>query len=326
MSSLSAPIFVAGRQHSGNTLLTKILGQHPDLLTMHGEESILEKKRPDTTESPERSFEFLVEGLHKASSFKLSDDRRREIHRGLQKAYQDRGLSEVFRDHYRMGERLLLEKFGRKRRVQKATSYIFYADRILNIYPDARIIYLMRNPFDIAASLRRRGTTGKMFRMLLGWERGARQADELLEQKPDNVLLVRYEELIEAPKRVLRLLQDFLDIDLHEDYLDVALVNPAEDPYRTEGPETGLKKGKVNYFPDVLSDVEIRAVASFVGDDLLDRFYPDRTLKQSGGGATIHWKRLEWMLHGILLLAKDSLRRGWDDPRALLDRVLRRLW
>lgn len=50
--------------------------------------------------------------------------------------------------------------------VQQATSYIFYAQGILRLMPDARFLYLLRNPYDICASEKcrapRKGST-------LGW-------------------------------------------------------------------------------------------------------------------------------------------------------------
>lgn len=321
----STPIFVIGRQHSGNTLLTRILGKHPELLTMHGEESLLEETPSLAAEPLEACIQRLVEGFHKASSFKFTENQRWDLHDHLHGKWKEDPSLDSWKDLYRRGEQWLLQHFGKRRRVQKATSYIFYTDRILDLYRDVKIVYLMRNPFDIAASMNRRETPEKILRMIFGWNRGSRKATRCSQEIPDRFLLLRFEELIESPGQALTDLEEFLALELREDFLDVALVNPAENPYDTEGPSIGLQEDKVRYYPEVLSRSQIKAVELFLDTEILERYYPD-LIPGGAEGMAVPWDQLKWAFAGFLSLAKDSVIRGWNNPRAIIDRIKRRLW
>jgi hypothetical protein len=96
------------------------------------------------------------------------------------------------------GMRWLATQQGATRCVQCATSYIFYVEEILQAFPNARLLYPVRNPLDIAASKKGRywSRSDDLVRSLWGWNVGNRMAKKLARKHPDRVMVFRYEDFV----------------------------------------------------------------------------------------------------------------------------------
>lgn len=86
---------------------------------------------------------------------------------------------------------------------------------LLDLYPNSRVIFLVRNPFDVLASNAANdwyGDIGGATGVALQWKNSC---ESFLTFQDARVLLVKYEELIHSSASVLRLLSDHLSINQH---------------------------------------------------------------------------------------------------------------
>jgi len=154
---------------------------------------------------------------------------------------------------YARGMAHLASQHGATRWAQKATSYVFHVDAILDAFPQARLVFLARNPLDLAASTNRRNASGaKLLCMVWGWNRGMRLAREHQQAYPERFLLVRYEDLTRQPRAVLERIFDFADLAFDPAYLQVDHVNRSETPYNDASRQCGINASRVFYLARVL--------------------------------------------------------------------------
>ncbi len=265
------PIFISGRQHSGNTVAAVVFDMAPECYVVNVEGWFFEHRGIlDRMKDPAKRAGHLV-GVLRLEDTELADRTRRALidwHR------QRPAASSI--DLYRRAIELVTADSDKRLWVRRATSYIFYADEILSLMPEARIIYLLRNPYDVCASLKRRDRRVDRFgAMVIGWNRGLRIALRLREAHPDRVLIVRYEDMASRPVETFRAVFDFAGVPFREAYLDVPHVNRSEAKQTRTSETRGLNASRVYYYPGVLTGPEVAAVDMLVWKEKLDEYYPD---------------------------------------------------
>ena len=321
MSGRAGPIFIIGRQHSGNTMLARCLGQSPEVYSATGEGTFFEHRdRLAQLPASERAAAILARA--EGSGVEVPAEARSEVRRHMQDvpggeegtagAMYARCMDGVARRH------------GATRWAQKATSYVFYVDDILECFPAARLVFLARNPFDLAASMKRRGVWRDVARMAYGWNKGVRRARNRVREHPENLTVVRYEDFVRAPKREMKTICSFCDLSFHEECLRVPHVNRSESPYNQSSTQKGINSSRLGYYQTTLTDMEIQAVRALVADPLVDDLYPDllgetRTSLPGGlyaaGLATA----------GAMTVGGQHLRTLVSDPHHAVQRVQKRL-
>ncbi|MFH9133657.1 sulfotransferase family protein [Streptomyces sp. NPDC017524] len=115
------------------------------------------------------------------------------------------GVVAAIYDQYRVAE-------GAARWGCKSTFMVEHVDEVLATLPDARFLWLVRDPRDVAASAKR-AVFGHChpYRMALRWTAEQELARAALERwGPRVVHLVRYEDLVSAPEREIRAICDFI--------------------------------------------------------------------------------------------------------------------
>ena len=205
---------------------------------------------------------------------------------------------------YRAAMDALVARRGERQWAQKATSYIFYAEDLLKSIPGSRMIYLLRNPWDLSASKKRRNpSSDRFFSLSLSWAKGVQITSRLEQDYPDRFKLVRYEDLVTTPQEVIQDLCDWLGEPFSEHLLDVPHVNPSENKAqagghyghqllleqsasdssakvsRGEETSTGLNPSKMCKYQTLLDTHEIARVDQllllFRSRHLIRRHYPD---------------------------------------------------
>src|SRR3954454_24454947 len=185
---VAKPAFILSTVRSGSTLLRVLLDSHSQI------------------HSPP---ELHLRDLDVQSKSQYSERALKAIRldtKGLQYLLWDRVLH---RELAASGKRLL---------VNKTPSDVFIADRLLECWPDARFIFLLRHPAAIAASrqaMRPQDTPERNAEMVL------RYGDALERPRtPYPGLTVRYEDLTADPQRVTHELCDFLGVPWEARMLD----------------------------------------------------------------------------------------------------------
>ena len=111
----------------------------------------------------------------------------------------------------------------------KSTFMVDHIDEVLRRYPDARFVWLVRDPLDVAASAKRAVFGPSMpYRMARLWLREQRCADAALARHgPAVVYLLRYEDLVTEPEGALNELCSFLGEPMHAGMLHHHLTSGA---------------------------------------------------------------------------------------------------
>jgi hypothetical protein len=232
------PIFVSGRQHSGNTVVAVLLGRLPGCLAQIDENAFFEHRRlvdnlQDAASRAERVFELL----------RLEHDgARAPVHEHLRRLARDRPRITAL-ELYRDGMDFAAHFAGKRFWVQKATSYIFYGHEILSSMPDARMICLVRNPYDIVASRKRRNERReRIWSTMVSWNRGMTIVRSLEAQFPHRLRLVSYEDLTSRPEETVRSLVAWIGEPFDPACLDVPHVNRSETTYSLSGDGKGAEQ------------------------------------------------------------------------------------
>jgi len=323
MGSYKNPIYIIGRPHSGNTMLATMLGKHPELYAYRGEGNFFEQLPAlESLDGRRQKVDAIVHEIGQAAGLNLDDLTKDKVRSYILRAMQaDASLTDL----YTFGKSYLAQESGAQRWVQKATSYIFHVPVVAERLPRAQFLFVVRNPMDLAASKKRRGSREKWFRTLWGWRIGIRRGRDLEARMPGRFCTVRYEDLVREPETALRRVCSLCGIDYREALLDIPHVNRSETPYNQTSTEKGLDTDRVFYFVDELSASEIAALEWFVGTSLVRDIYGDLPEIKSAavGKPSIEAVRILWS--GLSHLIADQGKLLFSEPKRTWNRLRSRI-
>jgi hypothetical protein len=205
---LDRPVFVAGPDRSGTTLMFALLASHPDLCMVRRTNMwrYFYQRYGDLGE-PANLDRCLDDMMRYRRMRHLHPDEER-IRREFADGPRTYGrLFALFHGHH--AERLAKSRWG-----DKSLHTERFADDIFTEFPDARIVHMVRDPRDRYASVRHRNgqqlsrvgaATGR-------WIRSTRAAGRSSQRHPDGYLIVRYEDLALAPDATMRRVCEFIDV------------------------------------------------------------------------------------------------------------------
>lgn len=315
-----SPIFVLGRQHSGNTMLVMMLGRLPGVYSHLGESHFFEHLVQLENRSA-AGLTRLAELIATAAQPKLEPNDVLQIVKSESSfiEMEDRNaLPLLF--HRTMSA--LAKRAGKRRWVQKATSHIFYARDIEFRLPGSKQIFIVRNPFDLAASLKRRRQGNQQLRAVWAWNRGVRLALQLHQELPGRFLMIRYEDIVSEPGRAVRQICTFIGEPFDISMIEVPHINRSEAPYVLSSDTCGPQSDRVEYFRTVLSQGERSVVRRHIDQALADYLYPE--LNDSERKATF-LESLPAVSASLLNIANYQARILMASPRLALGRTLKRL-
>jgi hypothetical protein len=128
-------------------------------------------------------------------------------------------------------------------------------DKFFRIYPDGRLISILRDPLSWYSSAQGRDPDAKVEALLDSWRRSAREMVSASRRYPEQVCIVRFDELLLDTPTTMRHLADFLGIDFDE-RLTTPTFNGypvgANSSYRMR--RTGVASDPVERYKELLSD------------------------------------------------------------------------
>jgi hypothetical protein len=221
---MDAPIFVVGANRSGTTLLRLILNAHSRIaipeelvyVTAHtGNRGIDQWRDPGYTQDHYRFFieRFLEDNAETLAPLDLD-------------ALADRIASSTtpnLRSPYQMALEAWARQQGKERWGEKTPSNIFYAEHILDMFPDAQFIHLIRDPRAGVASMQNvRFFPNDLIFNALNRKKYLTTGQSHLEKcVPANQrLIVRYEDLVRHPESVTESICSFLGEDFEPSMLE----------------------------------------------------------------------------------------------------------
>ncbi|TQE99010.1 MAG: sulfotransferase [Spiribacter salinus] len=201
----SAPFFIVGCGRSGTTLLRSMLDSHPlvgvpleslfiiDYLSSRRPPSVLRKLLPGEYELQEWGISCRPEDLSDCASAAEMIDR---IHR------------------------LYLREHGKSRWGQKTPRFVRFGELLRARFPGARFIHMIRDPRAVASSLVRSNVhRSTLLHAAQRWSTDVSAGLDLKRKHPQQVLCVRYEEMVADPESELKRICAFLNLEFVETML-----------------------------------------------------------------------------------------------------------
>lgn len=263
-------VFVCGRQHSGNTMLASLLGRLDGYVSTLNEEMLFEC-RPMLDTLPDAAARAQWVGRHLNLDQPQLESRIGEALCAWANAHPSADALAVFQK----AAALCAELTGNRCWARKATSYIFHADIILREMPNVKLIYLLRNPFDLCASVKRRHSEREhVVGPVLSWSSGTLTALRYEREYPDRFHVIRYEKLVNSPEEKIRRLCKFLGVHYDPSLLDVPQINFSDKPYELASDQRGFTASRIYGYMKHLTPAEILAAQMLCNRGLLERLYP----------------------------------------------------
>lgn len=321
-------VFVTGASRSGTTLMSVVLGKNSRVLCMNETHYFGDCWDPRSTDTLD------ADALEEAAARLLA-----RLERGILKAQvtqDDRTKARTFlatlpaqrrtpADIYQVIVSKSAQDAGKEIPCEQTPRNIFYASRLLDIYPGARIVHMIRDPRAVMASQKKRWRRRQLATVKLPfyhtirvwanyhpttmsqlWRRATAQALKLQSDNPQRFLTVRFEDLLRDPEPTVRKVCEFLGIEFEPDMLHVGQINSSHQS-SVGGARPGLNKGAIDAWREVLNSGEIAITEDVCGAEMQSCGY-NMDVPQGAGLATRTYYGLTYVFHALSVAATNPRR------------------
>ncbi len=290
------PIYLAGIERSGTSLMYALLASHPNISMTRRTNlwTYFNNQYGDLNkaENLERCLSIMSQ-YKRLRAIQIDTDRvRREFNQG-EKTYAH--LFTLIEGHF-------AEKQGKPRWGDKSLNTERYMDDIIAVFPNAKIIHMMRDPRDRYASAKTRWTDmkGRVGAGTAMWLESVRLARRGTRKYPDQYMVVRYEELVAQPEPMLRKVCEFLG----EEYVPEMLSMMGAPTHRNKGSNSSYGKREVGRistdsiarYRQVLSPQEIKYMQDFCKDGMREFGYELDEVRLSAR-EQLNYMFVDWMFN-----------------------------
>lgn len=234
------PIFIVGNSRSGTTLIGRILGSHPTVFTfeeLHFFEELWNPDDDSSTLSPEEASSLFARLLSIQRNGYLTPGKTAdflpESDRTLQDLLPDLSPISIFAAFINYETQLQ----GKTRPCEQTPQNTLYIGEILQAFPEARVIHMIRDPRDILLSQKRRWQRPflasnipkkEAIRYWLNyhpititklWQGNINSARRFA--KDSRVREVRFEDLVSEPEKIVSEICKFVELSYSEKLLEV---------------------------------------------------------------------------------------------------------
>jgi hypothetical protein len=336
------PIFIVGVPRSGTTLLAAMLSAHSQVSC--GPESHVFRALSDDIEKAQSSLSRRVSRLmHIFLPESLHVSRMSAVEKKLCEQWPGRAVDYLFSiihhkapvpDNYGLGREaitgylshaepsirsiasalpaLFAQRSGKSRWIEKTPDHLLSVRKIRQVFPDAPIIRIIRDPRDVALSLEKVPWGPKTFlEALIVWHRYHRTSEHFF-ITDKRCCTVHYEVLVASPVEELRRLCQSINISFERGMLDTSQatgVNKTNEPWKNKVSDK-VDKDRALAWKDVLTASQKREAEALIGQ------YTDEKTMLSG--SLQYWK-----VHGLYGL-QDST--DFDVLRAFIAASGVRFW
>jgi hypothetical protein len=242
------PLFIVGNDRSGTTMLRLILDRGPDVAIPP--ESMFLTDFADAFEAgeprgPEAAARFVHEVWNhpKVRLWELPGEPP-PVPSGLAPA-------DAYRFAVEAPFKAYAAKHGKPGWGDKTPHYVNHVDHLLELWPRARFVVLVRDGRDVALSLRKMPFgPNNAWAAAPWWARGIRAGEEAQRAHPDAVLTVRYEDLARDPRAVVPQICAFLGLDYSDEMLALEKADRSK-----------IVRDQTSWFPTLFDGINTTAVA-----------------------------------------------------------------
>ena len=213
------PIFIVGNGRSGTTMLGQILTDSQLGKSFEGQfvtKALLKFGSIDLSEKKISELINLIEGFESAQAFNVKLSREKYTHRKNVKAI------DIICDALNA----IAEQANTNQWIEKTPYYVYNLPLILTYFPDARIIWMIRDGRDVANSvLQKSWGANNIYYAAKAWQ----SANKINHARVyDQVVKVKYEEFLQTPITELTKIMNFLGFRCDDIDSLVENVNPAK--------------------------------------------------------------------------------------------------
>lgn len=269
-------IFISGSSRSGTTMFNRVLGNHPNILSLNELHYIGNNWNidGDDTWSKEKA-EFQAANLLAVARRSIWDMQPMESEK---KEATSLLIKQKIKDKYKpvdvFGQTLeyLLNIENKKVATDQTPRNILYADQILKCFPNARVIQLVRDPRAVLFSQknrwRQRGLGAKgtplwnairvyvnyhAYTVTKLWIAAYKKGESVSGHK--NFMQLRFEDLVHDPEESLKEVCNFLGIEFYPNMVNVPRVGSSNLEHRED--VRGISSDVVNAWKGKLSNAEL---------------------------------------------------------------------
>ncbi|MDX1975779.1 MAG: sulfotransferase [Rickettsiales bacterium] len=221
-------LFIGGFPKSGTTLLATLLDSHPELMVFPEETHIFSMRKKYTTIKTRRRYlrrssgastpgmdEAVLDFPSGKRDYSFVDKERYkdQLRTRLSVAKNLRELFEAILKNW-MEFDIYRDNNQWKYFVEKTPFNELYHRKAMAWYPDAKFIYIVRDPRDNLLSYSKKQPKKTLDELIAMWRASYQAARELMQK--DQVLVIRYEDLVAAPRATMRDVASFLSIGFNE--------------------------------------------------------------------------------------------------------------
>jgi hypothetical protein len=303
-------LFIIGCPRSGTSWVRLIFLNHPSVIGISSESHIypiimkpfLRLFRNESTDNgvwehileryDELAQNFGKKGFFNKSGHWVSGNgnlvgyvERKRLYEFIQQAKTEKGLSDIKRAQLvidNIFDDFFIANGGTNKHllVEKTPTHTFYAELILERYPEAKIIEVLRDGRDVCVSLEMLGKIQdwcpkKREGQIEMWKNHIEKGLELLSNKrfDRRVLIAQYEKLKEHPRREIKRMFEFAEIDNSPEL--VAQIAQATDFKNLKNIESGrhLRKGVVGDWKNHFTNKDIKLFKEMANDLLIKLGY-----------------------------------------------------
>ncbi len=262
----SSPLFIAGPDRSGTTLLYALIASHPNISMVRRTNYWRWFYGRYGNISNQENFDRLLDRMlryKRIAPLNPDEDRiRKEFWQAEDQSYGR--LFALFHEHN-------AERIGKTRWGDKSLHTEHYADEVFKEFPEAKIIHTIRDPRDRYTSVRKRfgGDNPRLGASTARWLESIFAARRNKKKYSSNYMILRFEDLVSDPEKICREVCDFIG----EDYDPVMLSMEGAVRYKNSGGNSSFEKitpgaistKPVGRYKKILSGSEISFIQLFAG-------------------------------------------------------------
>jgi hypothetical protein len=261
------PVYVAGLERSGTSLIYALLASHPRIaMTRRTNMWTHFYNQYGDLSDPENFERCLAAMMTYKRLIKLEPDPRRLRQEFGQGAATYGRLFGLLESHF-------AERQGKPRWGDKSLHTERYAGPIFDAFPKARVLHMIRDPRDrFASSLKRWGATrgGVGFGTAM-WLASLEMARSNAAEFPNHYMIVRYETLASEPEATLRQISDFINEPYAAEMLtmdDADSFTGSNSSYDLKRPRGVISTDSIGRYPQVLSKRQISLIQAHAGREM----------------------------------------------------------
>jgi len=267
--------FILGRHRSGTTLLRTLLDAHPNINIPLETPFILTlyPKYKNIKYWDKKKLLLLYKDLNTYLKFDYLQINKEKLQSDLLAGEGENSFQNFVKVIY-SNYTSVYQKEGITLLGDKNPLYAIYPDKIFNIFPDAKYIFLTRDYRDHIISIKKIDFEAHMTALLAyKWRLAAKKTTMLSNKYPNQFFHIRYEDLVSNPEMYVKKICDFLGLEYTADVLNFyQQKNKMIELYTEEDLDKyhsslfkPIKSDKMGIWETQLTNNQIRMADSVVG-------------------------------------------------------------